>query len=42
MTIETLDFTGNGVTILGFVGVISTTIILVSAYRSYWKSPYRK
>jgi hypothetical protein len=41
MTIETLDFTGNGVTILGFVGVISTAIILVSAYRSYWKSPYR-
>jgi hypothetical protein len=42
MTIETLDFTGNGVTILGFVGVISTAIILVSVFSSYWKSPYRK
>jgi hypothetical protein len=42
MTPETLDFTGNIVTVIGFVGVISTAIIVVTAYRSYWNSPYRK
>lgn len=39
---DTLDFTGNVVTILGFVGVLSTFVILVSVYRSYWNSPYRR
>jgi hypothetical protein len=42
MTPDTLNFTGDGVTILGFVGVVSTLVILVSVYRSYWQSPYRK
>lgn len=39
---DQLDFSGNIVTVLGFVGVISTAIILVTVYRSYWRSPYRK
>lgn len=39
---DTLNFTGDSVTFLGFVGVISTFVILVSIYRSYWNSPYRK
>jgi hypothetical protein len=35
-------FTGDGVTFLGLVGVISTAIILVSVFRSYYNSPLRK
>ena len=42
MTPDTLDFTGNYVTYLGFVGVISTLVILVTAFRRYYKSPLRK
>lgn len=33
---------GNFVTGIGFVGVISTFIIMVVAYKQYWNSPYRK
>jgi hypothetical protein len=40
--IETYDFSGNATTIFGFIGVISTVVIMVSIYRSYWRSPYRK
>jgi hypothetical protein len=39
---DQLDFSGNIVTVLGFIGVVSTAIILVTVYRSYWQSPYRK
>lgn len=39
---DTLNFTGDGVTVLGFIGVISTLIILVSVYKSYANSPLRK
>ena len=42
MTPETYNFTGDGVTILGFVGVLSTAIIMVTAFRRYWSSPQRK
>jgi hypothetical protein len=41
-TIYTYDFTGDAVTFLGLIGVVSTAIILVTAYRRYWTSPYRK
>jgi hypothetical protein len=41
-TISTYDFTGDAVTFLGLIGVVSTAIILVTAYRRYWTSPYRK
>ena len=37
-----MTFTGDAVTYLGFVGVISTLIIVVSVFRSYSKSPLRK
>jgi hypothetical protein len=37
-----MTFTGDGVTFLGLVGVISTAIILVSVFRSYFNSPLRK
>lgn len=33
--IETYNFTGDAVTFLGLVGVISTAIIVVSVFRSY-------
>lgn len=36
---EQLDFSGNLTTILGFVGILSTLVILISVFRSYYKSP---
>jgi hypothetical protein len=39
---NTYDFTGDGVTVLGFVGIISTAIILVTAFRRFYKSPMNK
>jgi hypothetical protein len=41
-TVNTLDFTGNGVTFLGMVGIVSTLIIVVSVFRSFGNSPLRK
>ena len=38
----TYNFTGDATTILGLVGVVSTFVILISVFRSYWSSPYRK
>jgi hypothetical protein len=38
----TYNFTGDFVTVLGFVGVMSTALIIVTAYRRYWSSPYRR
>jgi hypothetical protein len=42
MTPETYTFTGDTVTFLGLVGVISTAIIVVTVFRSYYNSPLRK
>ena len=42
MTPDTLNFTGDAVTFLGLIGVISTFIILVTVFRSYFNSPLRK
>lgn len=39
---DTLNFAGDAVTVLGFVGVASTLVILVSVFRSYFNSPLRK
>jgi hypothetical protein len=39
---ETYTFTGDAVTYLGLVGVISTAIIVISVFRSYYNSPLRK
>jgi hypothetical protein len=38
----TYDFTGDVTTVLGLVGVISSAIIVVTSFRRYWSSPYRK
>jgi hypothetical protein len=42
MTPDTYSFSGDAVTFLGMIGVISTAIIVVSVFRSYFNSPLRK
>ena len=42
MTPESYNFTGDAVTYLGLVGVISTLIIVVTSFRRYFNSPLRK
>ena len=42
MTPDTFTFAGDGVTILGFVGVLSTAIILVTAFRRFFNSPLNR
>lgn len=37
---EQLNFTGDFTTILGFVGVVSTAIIVVTSFRRFFNSPY--
>ena len=39
MTPESLHFTGNAVTYLGLIGVVSTGIIIVTAFRRFFNSP---
>jgi hypothetical protein len=42
MMVDTYSFTGDAVTVLGLVGVISTGIILVLCFTRYFNSPLRK
>lgn len=39
---DTYTFTGDFVTFLGLIGVISTAIIVVTSFRRYYSSPLRK
>lgn len=39
---DTYTFSGDFVTLLGFIGVVSTLLIVVVAYRRYWNSPFRR
>jgi hypothetical protein len=39
---DTYGFSGDAVTFLGLVGVISTGIIVLTAFRRYYNSPLRK
>jgi hypothetical protein len=39
---DTFNFTGDAITFLGMVGVVSTGIILVTAFTRYYHSPFRK
>jgi hypothetical protein len=39
--ISTYNFTGDAVTFLGLIGILSTALIMVIAYRRYWNSPFR-
>ena len=38
-TPESLQFTGDAVTFLGLIGVVSTGIIIVTAFRRFFNSP---
>ena len=40
MTPDTLNFTGDSTTILGFVGVISTLVIVFTSFKRFYNSPY--
>ena len=42
MNPSTFSFNGDATTFIGLVGVVSTFVILVTIFRSYWSSPYRK
>lgn len=39
-TVNTLDFTGDGITFLGFIGIVSALLITVVAFRRFFNSPY--
>jgi len=39
---NTFNFTGDATTAIGLVGVISTAVILITVFRSYWSSPFNK
>jgi hypothetical protein len=40
MTPDTLNFSGDAVTFLGLVGVLSTLLIVVTSFRRFFNSPY--
>ena len=40
MNPDTYTFTGDAVTFLGLVGVISASIIVVTSFRRFFNSPY--
>ena len=40
MNPDTYTFTGDAVTFLGLVGVASTLLIVVTAFRRFFNSPY--
>jgi hypothetical protein len=40
MTPETLNFQGDFVTFLGLIGVASSLLIIVTAFRRFFNSPY--
>jgi hypothetical protein len=42
MTPDTYTFSGDAITFLGLVGVISTGIIVYTAFARYFNSPLRK
>lgn len=37
---EQLNFSGDAITIIGFIGVVSTAIIIIVAFRRFFNSPY--
>jgi len=39
---STYTFTGDAITYLGLVGIISTAIIIVTAFRRHYNSPLNK
>lgn len=39
-TVNTLEFSGDGITFLGFIGIVSALLIIVVAFRRFFNSPY--
>jgi hypothetical protein len=39
---STYNFSGDATTVIGLVGIISTAVILITVFRSYWSSPLNK
>jgi hypothetical protein len=39
---STLTFSGNFTTFLGLVGVVSTAIIVITAFRRFYNSPFNR
>ncbi len=39
---DSYTFSGDAVTFLGLVGILSTGIIILTAFRRYFNSPLRK
>ena len=37
---DTYTFSGDAVTFLGLIGVVSTLLIIVTAFRRFFNSPY--
>ena len=37
---EQLNFTGDVTTFLGLIGVVSSAIIIITAFRRFFNSPY--
>ena len=42
MTPDTYTFAGDSVTFLGLIGVVSTLIIVMTAFRRFFNSPLNK
>jgi len=40
MTPDTYSFSGDAVTFLGLLGVVSTLLIVVTSFRRFFNSPY--
>ena len=40
--ISTYNFTGDAITFLGLIGVVSSVVIVVIAFRRFWSSPFRQ
>lgn len=40
MNPDTLNFTGDAVTYLGFLGIISASVIVITAFKRFYESPY--
>ena len=40
MTPDTYTFSGDAITFLGLIGVASTLLIIVTAFRRFFNSPY--
>lgn len=40
MTPDTLNFSGDAITFLGLIGVLSSLLIIVTSFRRFFNSPY--